>query len=75
MIAEAWGFYHSLQDENLRRVLLIPLMKQPDFSYDDEKRQKLSRSPVQHRGEEQKSCSARTGVSRSTAACRRGWST
>ena len=47
MIAEAWGFYHSLQDEDLRRALLIPLMKATRyFSYDDEKRQKLSRSDV-----------------------------
>lgn len=47
MIAEAWGFYHSLQHEDLRRVLLIPLMKATrHFSYDDEKRQKLSRSTV-----------------------------
>ena len=47
MLSEAWGFYHSLQEEDLRRALLIPLMKTTRyFSLDDEKRQKLSRSKV-----------------------------
>ncbi|MDE2861432.1 MAG: hypothetical protein OYI31_05060 [Chloroflexota bacterium] len=47
MIAEAWGFYHSLTNPDTRRALLIPLMKTTRyFSLDDEKRQKLSRSKV-----------------------------
>ena len=47
MIAEAWGFYHSLQDDDLRRALIIPLMKTTRFfSYNDERRQKLSRSTI-----------------------------
>ena len=47
MLSQAWGFYHSLRDDDHRRTLLIPLMKATrHFSYDDEKRQKLSRSDV-----------------------------
>ena len=47
MLSEAWGFYHSLNDEILRRALLIPLMKTTRyFSYNDERRQKLSRSNI-----------------------------
>ena len=47
MLRKAWGFYHSLEDENLKKLLLIPLLKTTRyFSYNDEKRQKLSRSPL-----------------------------
>lgn len=47
MLSRAWGFYHSLEDEEAKRVLLIPLLKTTRyFSYNDDKRQKLSRSPV-----------------------------
>ena len=47
MISNAWGFYHSLCDEKLQQVLLIPLLKTTrSFSYNDEKRQKLSQSPL-----------------------------
>ncbi len=47
MLQKAWGFYHSLEDEDLKRVLLIPLIKTTRYySYNDEKRQKLSRSPM-----------------------------
>ena len=47
MLSEAWGFFHSLEDEYLRRALLIPLMKTTRyFSYNDERRQKLSRSNI-----------------------------
>jgi len=47
MLCNAWGFYHSLENEELRRVLLIPLLKATRYySYNDEKRQKLSRSPL-----------------------------
>ena len=50
MLFKAWGFYHSLEDEKLRRVLLIPLLRATHyFSYNDEKRQKLSRSPLAKR--------------------------
>ena len=50
MLSEAWGFYHSLDDENLKRILLIPLIKTTrKFSYNDERRQKLSRSTIAQR--------------------------
>jgi hypothetical protein len=51
MLYRAWGFYHSLENEELKRILLIPLLKTTRyFSYNDEKRQKLSRSPLaEHR--------------------------
>lgn len=40
-----WGFYHSLQDEQVKRLLLIPLLKATRyFSYDDERVHKLYRS-------------------------------
>lgn len=41
-----WGFYHSLDDEYLKLILTIPLIKTSrHFSYDDIQRQKLSKSP------------------------------
>ncbi len=44
---KAWGFYHSLEEEYSKRILLIPLIKTTRrFSYNDEKRQKLSRSHI-----------------------------
>lgn len=47
LLSGAWGFYHSLEDTELRRALLIPLLKATRyFSYNDQGRQKLSRSPV-----------------------------
>lgn len=47
MLFKAWGFYHSLENDDLKRILLIPLLKTTRyFSYNDEKRQKLSRSPL-----------------------------
>ena len=47
MLSNAWGFYNSLEDEELRQLLLIPLLKTTRyFSYNDEKRQKLSKSPL-----------------------------
>jgi hypothetical protein len=50
MLSKVWGFYHSLQDEKQKKVLLIPLLKATHyFSYNDEKRQKLSRSPLAKR--------------------------
>lgn len=50
MLSRVWGFYHSLEDERLKQILLIPLLKATRyFSYNDEKRQKLSRSPLAKR--------------------------
>ncbi|MBN1643971.1 MAG: hypothetical protein JW856_04055 [Dehalococcoidales bacterium] len=47
MLQKAWGFYHSLNDCDLKRVLLIPLLKTTRyFSLNDDKRQKLSQSPL-----------------------------
>jgi DNA modification methylase len=47
MISKAWDFYHSLDDEVAKQILLIPLIKATRyFSYNDERRQKLSRSFV-----------------------------
>ncbi len=47
MLSRAWGFYHSLEDERAKRVLLVPLIKATrHFSYNDAQRQKLSRSAV-----------------------------
>ncbi|HOE70225.1 MAG TPA: hypothetical protein PLE10_05795 [Brevefilum sp.] len=46
MLTKSWGYYHSLNNEEEKRLLLIPLIKATRyFSYNDEKRQKLSRSP------------------------------
>lgn len=43
---KVWGFYHSLDDEYQKLVLVIPLLKTTRyFSYDDMQRQKLSKSP------------------------------
>jgi hypothetical protein len=50
MLSKVWGFYHALENEGLKQVLLIPLLKATHyFSYNDEKRQKLSRSPLAKR--------------------------
>jgi hypothetical protein len=47
LIFKAWGFYHSLDDEYLKLILTIPLLKTTRyFSFDDMQRQKLSKSPV-----------------------------
>lgn len=43
---QVWGFYHSLQQPPVKRILLVPFLKVSRlFSYDDPQRQKLSRSP------------------------------
>ena len=50
MLSKVWGFYHNLKDNNLKQLLLIPLLKTTHYySYNDEKRQKLSRSPLAKR--------------------------
>jgi len=47
LLFKAWGFYHSLDDEYLKLLLTIPLLKATRyFSYDDMQRQKLSKSPI-----------------------------
>jgi len=47
MLSSAWGFYHSLDNERVKRILLVPLIRTTRyFSYNDERRQKLSRSRV-----------------------------
>jgi len=44
---KVWGYYHSLKDKKIKRVLVIPLLKTSRyFSYDDMQRQKLSKSPM-----------------------------
>jgi len=46
LLFRAWGFYHSLEDEQIKHILTIPLLKTTRyFSYDDIQRQKLSKSP------------------------------
>lgn len=50
LLYRVWGFYHSLDNEYLRLVLTIPLLKATrHFSYDDIQRQKLSKSPKSKR--------------------------
>lgn len=47
LLFKAWGFYHSLSDGDEKKILLVPLLKVTRyFSYNDEQRQKLSRSPL-----------------------------
>jgi len=44
-LAEIWGYYHSLPENEKKLILTIPLLKLSRyFSYDDFQRQKLSRS-------------------------------
>lgn len=46
-LCRAWGYYHSLNDKSIKRLLTIPLLKTTRyFSYDDMQRQKLSKSPI-----------------------------
>jgi hypothetical protein len=46
LLFKAWGFYHSLEDDYVKHLLVIPLLKVTRyFSYDDMQRQKLSKSP------------------------------
>ena len=50
MLGKAWGFYHTLPDSGPKSLLLIPLLKATQhFSFNDEKRQKLSQSPLSRR--------------------------
>lgn len=46
MLTKAWGYYHSLDDEYVKLVLTIPLLKvSRQYSFDDMGRMKLSKSP------------------------------
>lgn len=46
ILAKVWGFYHSIENEYVKNILTIPLLKTTRyFSYDDIQRQKLSKSP------------------------------
>ncbi|RLI55335.1 MAG: hypothetical protein DRO87_09110 [Candidatus Thorarchaeota archaeon] len=46
LLKRAWGFYHSIEDERVRLLLTIPLLKTSrQFSFDDIGRMKLSKSP------------------------------
>ena len=47
MLRRAWGFYHVLPEGGAKSVLLVPLLKATQqYSYNDERRQKLSQSPL-----------------------------
>ena len=50
VLGRAWDFYHKLPDGDPKNVLLIPLLKATQrYSFNDEKRQKLSQSPLSRR--------------------------
>ncbi|MEM3572155.1 MAG: hypothetical protein QW530_00285 [Candidatus Micrarchaeaceae archaeon] len=47
LLSKAWGFYHFSNDDYVRKLLLIPLLKATrTFSFNDNQRQKLSKSPL-----------------------------
>ena len=47
MLRRAWGFYHVLPEGGAKSILLVPLLKATEqYSYNDERRQKLSQSPL-----------------------------
>ena len=47
MLRRAWGFYHVLPEGGAKSILLVPLLKATEqYSFNDEKRQKLSQSPL-----------------------------
>ncbi len=46
LLEKVWGYYHNLEDEYLKTLLTIPLLKTTrKYSYDDMGRMKLSKSP------------------------------
>ena len=50
VLGQAWDFYHNLSEGGPKSVLLIPLLKTTQrYSFNDEKRQKLSQSPLSRR--------------------------
>ena len=68
VLGQAWDFYHNLPDGSPKSVLLIPLLKATQrYSFNDEKRQKLSQSPCHAAAS--KSCWSKTGKPASTACC------
>lgn len=47
LLSKVWGYYHNIKNSNVKKLLLIPLLKTTrQFSYNDNQRQKLSRSPI-----------------------------
>lgn len=47
LLSKTWGYYHTTKNEYVKKLLLIPLLKTTRyFSYNDNQRQKLSRSPL-----------------------------
>ena len=50
MLGQAWSFYHNLPEGGPKSVLLVPLLKATQqYSFNDDKRQKLSQSPLSRR--------------------------
>jgi len=46
VLSRAWGLYHSITEDWLKLLMVIPLLRTTRyFSYDDTQRQKLSKSP------------------------------
>jgi hypothetical protein len=46
LLYKVWGYYHSLENSQTKKLLLIPLLKTTGYySYNDPQRQKLSKSP------------------------------
>lgn len=46
LLYSAWGYYHHCKDSEVKKLILIPLLKTTRiFSYNDNQRQKLSKSP------------------------------
>ena len=46
LLYSAWGYYHHCKDSERKKLILIPLLKTTRiFSYNDNQRQKLSKSP------------------------------
>src|SRR3989338_8946948 len=47
IISNCWGFYHNNSNEKLKQLILTPLLKLTRrYSYNDQQRQKLSRSSM-----------------------------
>jgi len=47
LLKQVWGYYHTLNESYTKRILVLPLLKTTrKFSYNDEQRQKLSKSPL-----------------------------
>lgn len=47
LLTKVWGYYHNVKNPYTKKLLLIPLLKTTRyFSYNDNQRQKLSKSPL-----------------------------